>query len=119
MFNQMNVQDAVREAGRFAATGNHVTGPNGSTLSRVDSITQVLNNNAFGSGASVQSVAISSVVGGPGSAGGPGDTVTITATCAVRTLTMYIGQMFSPDSRYHFTASATFKNEPFLPSQTN
>ena len=41
MFSQMNMQDAVREAGRYAATGNSVSG-----LSRVASITQVLDQAA-------------------------------------------------------------------------
>ena len=119
MFNQMNMQDAVREAGRYAATGNHLAGPNGTTLSRTASIIQTLDSLAYTSGVSIQNVSISSAVGGAGSAGGPGDTVTISATCAVPTLTMVIGKMFAADSRYHFTATTSFKNEPFLPSQTN
>jgi Flp pilus assembly protein TadG len=119
MFNQMNIQDAVREAGRYAATGNHLAGPNGTTLSRTASIIQTLDSLAYTSGVSIQNVSISSAVGGAGSAGGPGDTVTISATCAVPTLTMVIGKMFAADSRYHFTATTSFKNEPFLPSQTN
>ena len=132
LFNQMNVQDAVREAGRYAATGNHITGANGSTVSRVGSIVQVLDSYAIGNGVSIQQISISSVYGGSvtynegsgsfsgtGNAGGPGDTVTITATCAAPMLTTFIGKFFSSDSRYHFTASSTFRNEPILPSQTN
>jgi Flp pilus assembly protein TadG len=118
LFNQMNVQDAVREAGRYAATGRYVTPTNGAALSRIASIEQVLNEFALGNGANIQSVSISSVSAGTGtittgSAGAPGDTVTITATCAVPMLTNAIGHFFNADGRYHFTASATFKNEPF------
>jgi Flp pilus assembly protein TadG len=119
LFNQMNVQEAVRQAGRYAATGRHITGSNGSTASRISSITQVLDSYAIGSGVSISSVTISSAAGGVGSAGGPGDTVTITATCAVPMLTTVIGKLFNQDGRYHFTASSTFRNEPFLPSDTN
>jgi Flp pilus assembly protein TadG len=122
LFNQMNVQDAVREAGRYAATGNTVSG-----LSRNASIVQVLNSYAMQSGASIQSVTISSVYGGSasynettsqftgtGGAGGPSDTVTITATCSLPLLTGIIGQFFSANGTYNFTASATFRSEPFV-----
>src|ERR1039457_6249472 len=48
MFTQMNIQDAVREAGRYASTGNHViTG--GVTQSRILSITDVLDGAAIAS----------------------------------------------------------------------
>jgi Flp pilus assembly protein TadG len=129
LFNQMNAQDAVREAGRFAATGNHLTDSNNNPISRTASIIRILDQLAIGSGASIQSVTISSVYNGSvtysqgtgtysgsGNAGGPSDTVTITATCAAPMLTTFIGQLFGSDQRYHFTASSTFKNEPFLPS---
>src|ERR1039457_141170 len=39
MFSQMNMQDAVREAGRYASTGNHLPGPGGTTDTRIQSIT--------------------------------------------------------------------------------
>lgn len=133
LFNQMNVQDAVREAGRYASTGNHLTDSKGNPIARTASIVQVLDSYAIGSGVSIQTVQISSVYGGSstysegsgtmtgavGAAGGPGDTVTITATCAAPMLTTFIGKFFASDSRYHFNASSTFKNEPFLPNQTN
>jgi len=118
LFNQMNMQDAVREAGRYAATGNHMLNPNtGSDYSRIDSITQVLDY--YKVGANIDNVAISSITGGAGSAGGPGDTVTITATCDVPLLTFAIGRFFGTDNKFHFTVSSTFKNEPFPASQTN
>src|SRR5436309_15897288 len=79
-FTQMTVQHAMREAGRFAVTGNHLDDPKhpGKDLSRVDSIVQVAQNAA--TGIDVSGIHISSVEGGehgPGAAGGPGDTVTI------------------------------------------
>lgn len=117
MFNQMNMQDAVREAGRYAATGNHLTNPSGGTFSRITSITDVLDSQATNA-SYITSVTISSVAGGVGSAGGPNDTVTIKATCAIPLLTTSIGKFFGSDNKYHFTVRATFKNEPFPPSQT-
>ncbi|PSH02805.1 MAG: hypothetical protein CXZ00_15520 [Acidobacteria bacterium] len=120
LFNQMNLQDAVREAGRYAATGNHLPDPKkpGATLSRAASITQVLAQTA-GNAAYIQLVTIKSISGGVGSAGGPGDTVTITAVCGVPSLTTSIGKFFGSDNKFHFTVSSSFKNEPFSPTQTN
>jgi Flp pilus assembly protein TadG len=129
LFNQINAQDAVREAGRYASTGNHATDSKGNAIPRTTSIVQVLDGYAIGSGVSIQQVQISSVYGGTvnynegtgkftgtGNAGAAGDTVTITATCAVPMLTAFIGKFFATDLHYHFTASSTFKNEPFLPA---
>jgi Flp pilus assembly protein TadG len=118
MFSQMNMQDAVREAGRYAAAGTHLPNPTtpGVTLSRTASITQILNQAAAGTNCTP---VISSASGGVGSAGGPSDTVTITANCAVPTLTTTIGGIFGTDNKYHFTVRSTFKNEPFSPTQTN
>jgi len=118
MFNQMSMQDAVREAGRYAAAGTHLPDPTtpGVTLSRNASITKILNQSAAGTNCAP---VISSASGGVGSAGGPSDTVTITANCAVPTLTTTIGGVFGTDNKYHFTVRSTFKNEPFSPMQTN
>jgi Flp pilus assembly protein TadG len=119
LFSQMNMQDAVREAGRYAATGQHLPDPNNpkSTLSRDASITQVLEQSAEGT--QIVSVNISSLTGGAGSAGGPNDTVTIQAVCQIPALTTSIGKFFGNDNMFHYTVSSTFKNEPFPSSQTN
>ncbi len=109
-FNQMMMQNAVREAARYASTGDHVT--NGSTtLSRIASIKQILNQ-AAAVGTDIQSIVIQSALGGVGSAGGPGDTVTVQAICDVPLLTFALGPFF-PSNQFTFTVSATFKNEPF------
>jgi Flp pilus assembly protein TadG len=119
LFNQMNMQDAVREAGRYAATGQHLPDPNnpGNSLSRIASITQTLNSLKVG--ANIDSLVISSANGGVGSAGGPSDTVTIKAQCDLPLLTTAIGKFFGSDNKFHFTVSSTFKNEPFPSSETN
>ena len=120
LFNvQITLQNALREAGRFAVTGNHLTqGTN--TLSRVDSIKQVAQQAATGTALTLSAIQISSTStnAGPGRAGGPGDTVTISISYDLHLLTPIIGQFF-PNGVYSFTVNTTFKNEPFSPSQTN
>jgi Flp pilus assembly protein TadG len=115
-FLQMNVQQAVEEAGRFASTGNHLSDPNNprQNLSRVNSIIAEAQRSAF---VPISSVQISSLAGGVGNAGGPGDTVTISFTTNVQLMTPIIARLF-PNGSYTFTSSATFKNEPFSPSNT-
>lgn len=118
LFNQMDMQDAVREAARYASTGAHLPNPNqkGTNLSRIASIDQILTQTGVPN--TVQSITISSVTGGVGSAGGPGDIVTVTANCSVPLLTYALGNYFS-GHKFKFTVSATFKNEPFPAAQTN
>jgi Flp pilus assembly protein TadG len=117
-FVQVNVQNAVQEAGRYASTGNHLSDPNnpGQNLSRVNSIVD-LAETAHLLGGTVTSCQVSSLAGGSGSAGGPGDTVTVSMTVSLPLWTPFIGNFF-PSGKYTFTSSATFKNEPFPSSQT-
>ena len=115
---QMTLQNAVRQAGRYAVTGNHVPDPNhsGQNLSRVDSITQVAQQAAMG--LSVSNLQISSIGGGSGSAGGPGDTVTLSLTTDLPLMTPIVGQFF-PNGKYTFEVDVSFKNEPFPPGNSN
>ncbi len=120
-FTQMTLENAVRQAGRFAVTGNHLPDPNNPSqnLSRVASIMQVAQQQAVGLG--ISNIQISSLGGGstgPGRAGGPGDTETITLTTNLHLITPLIGHFF-PKGVYTFTVSVTFKNEPFSPSATS
>jgi len=117
-YTELTLQNAVRQAGRFAITGNHLANPQnpGTSQSRVQSITQIAQNAAIG--LSVSAIQISSAAGGSGSAGGPQDTVTISLTENLKLLTPLIGHFF-PNNTYTFTVSAAFKNEPFPPSMTN
>lgn len=117
-FVQMSVQQAVQEAARYASTGQHMVDPKnpGQTLSRVASIAQQVEQSAIG--ANVTNVQISSAAGGAGSAGGPGDTVTVAVTTNLALMTPMVGKFF-PDGKYTFTSSATFKNEPFSQSVSN
>ena len=113
---EMNLQEAVDEAGRFASTGNHLPDPKhpGSNLSRVSSIIAQAQHSAL---VPISSIQISSLEGGAGSAGGPGDTVTVSFTTNLQLMTPMVARLF-PDGKYTFTSSATFKNEPFPPSSS-
>ena len=117
-FSQMTLQDAVQEAGRYASTGNHQPDPNhpGQNLSRVNSIIAMAKQYALG--ANISNIQISSALGGAGSAGGPGDTVTISLTSNLPLMTPMVSRLF-PNGQYTFTSSVTVKNEPFDPSNTN
>lgn len=117
-FVQMTVQQAVQEAARYASTGQHLPNPNvpGQNLSRVASITAEVQQDAVG--ATITNVQISSLAGGVGSAGGPGDTVTVSVTTNLALMTPMVGNFF-PNGVYTFVSSATFRNEPFSPSNTN
>lgn len=112
---QLTLENAMRQAGRFAVTGNHLDPPG---TSRVDSIIQVARNAA--AGLDVTDIQISSVNGGstgPGRAGGPGDTVTIKLTVNLKLITKYIGRFFTGGTNT-YTVSTTFRNESFPASQT-
>ena len=118
IFNlQMTLQSAVRTAGRYAITGNHLPDPlhTGQTLSRVASITKIAQQEAMG--LDVTGIVISSKVGGSGNAGGPGDTVTISLTSTVPILTPMVAQFFT-NGQFTTTAKVSFRNEPFPPANT-
>ena len=119
LYTQMTLQQALREAGRFAVTGRHLADPNNpnQTLSRVNSIKQIAQNAS--AGLSVVNMTISSVSGGNGSAGGPLDIVTVSLTTDLKLITPMIGKFFGTNGVYRFMVNTTFKNEPFDSSQTN
>ncbi len=115
---EMNLQNAVREAGRYGITGNHLSDPNhpGQTLSRVSSIIQVAQQAAIG--IDVSNMQVSSVGGGKGSAGGPGDTLIISLTTNLQLMTPIVAQFFT-NGTYTFTVGVSLKNEPFPPGNTS
>ena len=117
-FAQETLQYAIREAGRFAVTGRHLTDSGGNTMSRVASITQIAQKAA--AGLDVSDIQVSSPQGGvstPG--GGPRQTVVISLTTHLKLITPMIGKFFGPSQTYTFTVGTTFMNEPFDPSQAN
>ena len=111
LFAHMTFQHAVREAGRFAVTGRTSPGTGG-THPRLDSIIQVVVNDSQPFLLTAGDVQISSAGGGSGSAGGPGDRVTIHVAHSVRLLTPLIG-VFFPNGSFLVDVSTTFRNEPF------
>jgi hypothetical protein len=117
LFAHTTLQHSVREAGRFAVTGRSLPG-NGGPLTRVDSIVQTVVDDARPFALAPSDVRITSAFGGVGSAGGPGDMVTIAVTHHVTLITPLVGQFF-PNGEYVIDVATTFKNEPFPPSQTN
>lgn len=118
MYGQLTLQNAVRTAGRYAMTGNHLPDPNnpGHSLSRTASITQVAQQTAMG--LDVSNIQITSLQGGSDNAGGPGDTVTISLTANLPLMTALVGQYFA-NGTYTTTVSASFRNEPFPPGNSN
>jgi Flp pilus assembly protein TadG len=113
------LENAMRQAGRYAITGNHLTGTNGVTETRIQSIIDTATKAAIG--LPISNVQISTVQGGTnfvGSAGGPGDPVTISLSVTYTFFTHFIGRYF-PGGQYLFTVATTFRNENFPPSQTN
>lgn len=117
-FTQMTLQHAVREAGRFAVTGNKLPDPNNppQMLSRVASIQETARKSA--AGLDISNISVTSAAGGANSAGGPGDAVTVSLTTTLRLLTPLIAQLFT-NGEHTFTVKTTFKNEPFPKSQTS
>jgi len=118
-FTEVTLQNALREAGRFAVTGRHLPNPGnpGVNLSRVDSIIQIATQAA--QGLDVSNIQISSPQGGAGRpAGGPSETVVISLTTSVKLMTPIIATFFGPNGSYKFTVSTTFRNEPFDPGQS-
>src|ERR1039457_3374719 len=65
-FVQMNLQQTVQEAARFASTGNHLADPKnpGQNLSRINSIIAQAQQSA--AGADISNIQISSLKGGAG-----------------------------------------------------
>jgi len=120
-FVQMALQDAMREAARYAVTGNQMPDPgNGTCYSRAQSIMQAAMNAAAGSGVNVSSITVTSqsgVTGGVSSSGpgNPNDLVTVTFTGNLPLMTPLIGALF-PANGYPISVSTTFKNEPAFPS---
>ena len=114
---ETTLQNAVRAGGRYASTGNHQPDPqhSGQTLNRVQSINLITQQAAIG--LSTGALQVSSAQGGSGSAGGPGDTVTLTLSSPVRLLTPIVANFFNNGS-YTVSVTSSYRNEPFPPSQT-
>ena len=122
-YHELTLQNAVRQAGRYAITGQCVGGVGSCSMSRTLSIEQVLettSNGMINSSNLASDVTITCINEGggcPTQAGGPGDTVTITVTYPYKLVTAPIAKFFS-SGIYTMKLSASFTNEPFPPSQS-
>lgn len=123
---KVTLQNAVRQAGRYAITGTCTAGTNcfvNGSGDRYNSIVQVALNYSFGmlTAANVTITCLPPPIGLTGGcpgygggAGGPGDTVMITATYTWNPVTAWIARIFTGGA-YTFNVSATFRNESFPP----
>ncbi len=122
-YTKLTLQNAVRQAGRYAITGQCVTNPNGTCkVNRYNSIIQTLQTTSIGllnasNLGDINIVCTNNGGGCPNNAGGPGDIVTITVTYTYNFLTAPISKFFA-GGKYRYTVSAAFTNEPFPPGQS-
>ncbi len=112
-YEQETLQYAMRQAGRFAVTGQN------SGTNRVTAIIQVAENAAAGliNSGNINSIVITSG-GVTNFAGNPSQEMTITMVSNLKLITPGIAAFF-PNGTYTFTNSVTFRNEPFSPSHAN
>ena len=108
---KMELQNAVRQAGRYAITGQAMTG-----VSRYSSILQTVSDLSQGL-ANSSNTTVCSSSGGCGNAGGPGDVVTVTVNYDYSFSTPLITKFFT-NGKYTIKVSSSFTNEAFPPSQS-
>jgi Flp pilus assembly protein TadG len=113
-YEQETLQYAMRQAGRFAVTGQSTGGTN-----RVSAIIKVAENASAGliNNGNINSILITSA-GVTNYAGGPLQEMTITMVSNLKLITPGVAAFF-PNGTYTFTNSVTFRNEPFDPSKAN
>ena len=119
---KLTLQNAVRQAGRYAITGQCINSGGACTQSRYNSIVSTLQDTSVGllttTNTSYVTISCTNEGGGcPNNAGGPGDVVTISVSYPYTFITPLIGAFF-PRSSYTISVSASFTNEPFPPSQS-
>jgi Flp pilus assembly protein TadG len=116
-FVRETLENAIRQAGRYAVTGQS-TPP----MSRVSSIEAVAATNAVGldtTAITVSSSAVGSGIWSNNWAGAPGDNVKISLTTTIGFFTPGIGRYFGASQSNTFTLSVTFRNENFPVSLEN
>ncbi len=118
---KVTLQNAIRQAGRYAITGQCITGGDGScSQSRYNSIVQTLQSNSLGflntSNTSDISISCTNNGGGcPNNAGGPGDLITISVAYPYGFLSPLLSPFF-PSHAYTIRVSSAFTNWPFPPT---
>ncbi len=121
--NKLTLQNAVRQAGRYAITGQCIQSSGSCSLSRYNSIVQTLESYSLGliNSSNVNSyvtITCTNLGGGcPNQAGGPGDIVVITVNYHYHFVTPALAPLF-PNHSYNIKVSAAFTNESFPPGQS-
>lgn len=110
-FSQLTLQNAVRQGGRYAITGQAMSGK-----SRYLSILTTVENTSLGMATSSNTTVCGQILGCL-CGGGPGETVTVKVVYPYKFLTPLIGAFFT-NGTYTFTVSTSFKNESFPPGST-
>lgn len=113
-FVQETLQYALRQAGRYAVTGQ---GQVAGQTNRVASIRQVAENYSAGliNSGNINNLLITCIKCSGGTtnyAGARNDEMTISMLTNLKLITPMI-QIFFPNGTYTFTTSVTFRNEPF------
>src|SRR5271167_390711 len=107
---KLTLQNAVRQGGRYAITGQCITDGNGNcTMTRYNSILQTVESYSLGLLTSSNITITCTDEGGgcPSGAGGPGDIVTIKVTYPYNFLSGPI-EAFFPGKTYTITVSSAF-----------
>jgi Flp pilus assembly protein TadG len=117
---KVTLQNAVRQAGRYAITGQCTSGNNCTAADRYNAIIEILEGTSQGliNSNNVGDVAITCTnLGGGcpvGGAGGPGDEIVITVTYPYQFVTGPITRFFP--SGYTITVASSVTNEMFPPA---
>jgi Flp pilus assembly protein TadG len=107
-FVRLTLQHAVREAARFAVTGNTMEDPDtGQPLSRAESIRRVVLDKAASLDLDVENITID-----PEDGGGPSEVVRVRGDFEYQFIVPGVADMF-PDGAFDFSVSTAMKNEPF------
>lgn len=107
-FTKLTLQHAVREATRFAITGNTLTDPTtGDPISRANSIVRVILENTNNLDVDLAGVTIT-----PANGGGPEEIVRVRVDFQYD-LTMPVIQNIVPNGHVNFSFSTAMRNEAF------
>jgi len=111
LFSQLTLQNAVRQGGRYAITGQAISG-----MSRYLSILTTVHNTSMGMATSSNTTVCGQILGCQ-CGGGPGEAVTVKVIYSYKFISPVIG-MFFTNGTYTFAVSTSFKNETFPPGST-
>lgn len=116
---KVTLQNAVRQAGRYAITGQCMESAGACTETRYNSIVQTLENASDGlinTGNAGTNVSITCTGVCPNGAGGPNDLIVIKVTYPYHFVTGPISRFFP--NGYTIKVASSVKNEMFPPSQS-